>query len=105
MMFPVFTSAYHPLFWLHHTMIDKIFADWQDINAETPLVETGDIRQMVLPPFRDASASEAFRRGDPSPPVETLGWDYKNILCYEYQQSEGGSNFRSSNFKETSKYK
>ncbi|MBS8226211.1 tyrosinase family protein [Vannielia litorea] len=34
----VLSAAYDPLFWLHHSMVDKVWADWQELhpNANVP---------------------------------------------------------------------
>ena len=34
----VISAAYDPLFWLHHSMVDKVWADWQELhpNANVP---------------------------------------------------------------------
>ena len=29
-MGPVGTAAYDPIFWLHHSYVDKVFAHWQE---------------------------------------------------------------------------
>ncbi|KAE9379512.1 Di-copper centre-containing protein, partial [Stipitochalara longipes BDJ] len=36
-----FTSPYEPIFFLHHTQVDRIWWEWQQSHAETELVEVG----------------------------------------------------------------
>jgi tyrosinase len=33
-------SAYDPIFWLHHMMVDRAFALWQAVNPDSYVVPT-----------------------------------------------------------------
>jgi tyrosinase len=42
------TSAFDPIFWVHHCFVEKLFCDWQDANG-TPI--SPDLDGVVLAPF------------------------------------------------------
>ncbi|HEY1544376.1 MAG TPA: tyrosinase family protein [Xanthobacteraceae bacterium] len=60
------TAAYDPIFWSHHTMIDRIWWLWQVQNGNGNI--TSDLMEVVLAPFN-------FRVRDVLN-VNDLGYDY-----------------------------
>ena len=45
------TAAYDPIFWLHHSFIDKIWADRQN-NHDLPQMTNDDLEDTILMPFK-----------------------------------------------------
>lgn len=45
------TAAYDPLFWLHHSFIDKVWADRQN-NPDLPQMTNEELKDTILEPFR-----------------------------------------------------
>ena len=45
------TAAYDPLFWLHHSFIDKVWADRQN-NPDLPQMTNEELKNTMLEPFR-----------------------------------------------------
>ena len=45
------TAAYDPLFWLHHSFIDKVWADRQN-NPDLPQMTNEELKDTMLKPFR-----------------------------------------------------
>jgi tyrosinase len=37
-------SAYDPIFWLHHMMVDRAFALWQAVNPDSYVVPTSTLQ-------------------------------------------------------------
>lgn len=81
-------SAFDPLFWLHHAMIDRIFAMWQVIFPNSYVVsepaifntftlsagETQDINSPLAPFHKDASGG--FWTSETARTTETFGYAY-----------------------------
>ena len=44
------TAAYDPIFWLHHSYVDKIWAERQDNQDLQPMTKF-DLEDIVLRPF------------------------------------------------------
>ena len=44
-------AAYDPLFWLHHSFIDKVWADRQN-NPDLPQMTNEQLTDTLLMPFR-----------------------------------------------------
>merc|ERR1719167_1438400 len=86
-------AGFHPIFWMHHSMVDKVFADWQERIQSIPLARSGDTSDWDLPPF--ATARDRPREGAP---FEELAWDYENKLCYKYQERAGLSSSGTGSF-------
>jgi len=93
MMGKVEFAGFHPIFWMHHSMVDKVFADWQQRIQSIPLARSGDTSDWDLPPF--ATATDRPREGAP---FEELAWDYENKLCYKYQERAGLSSSGTGSF-------
>ncbi|KAG4436593.1 hypothetical protein IFR05_007913 [Cadophora sp. M221] len=87
-------SAFDPLFWLHHAMIDRIFAMWQVLNPESYVVpepaifstftfsagQTQDINS-PLTPFHDASGG--FWTSETARTTEVFGYAYPETAKYD----------------------
>ncbi|KAK3069943.1 hypothetical protein LTR53_011321 [Teratosphaeriaceae sp. CCFEE 6253] len=84
-------SAFDPLFWLHHVMLDRIFAIWQAINNDSyvePMatvdqsftMPTGEVEDAYSPlePFH-SDASGTFWTSSTARSVRTLGYTYKDL--------------------------
>ena len=72
-----FTAAsYVPQFWLHHSFVDKIFADWQ----AKPKVRHPDLDGRILDPFGDTKQNPFSLTWK----TTKQAWDYKKNLCYQY---------------------
>ncbi|KAL5320201.1 hypothetical protein ACEPPN_011002 [Leptodophora sp. 'Broadleaf-Isolate-01'] len=87
-------SAFDPLFWLHHAMIDRIFAMWQVLNPESYVVpepaifstftfsagQTQDVNS-PLTPFHNASGG--FWTSETSRTTEVFGYAYPETAKYD----------------------
>ena len=49
-MEPTQTAAYDPIFWLHHSFIDKVWADRQN-NPDLPQMTNEELKDTILEPF------------------------------------------------------
>ena len=49
-MEPTQTAAYDPIFWLHHSFIDKVWAERQN-NPDLPQMTSIDLEDNILEPF------------------------------------------------------
>ena len=78
-MAPSQTAAYDPIFWLHHSYVDKVFADWQKNHAR-PILNISN-----LEPFNKRDMNKFYHRTHKTPD-ETL--DYTKNLCYCYDDIE-----------------
>jgi len=109
-------SAFDPVFWLHHTNVDRLFAIWEALNPTsytideptqdgTFVIQAGSVETSITPlaPFVDASGTrywtsegvrltETFNYAYP----ETQRWaftsdsDYQNAVANAVQQLYGG---------------
>jgi tyrosinase len=88
-------SAFDPLFFLHHAMVDRCFAIWQTLNPKsyvTPKAATystftmtaGDIQDVSTPlaPFYDATGSNFWTSAEVAS-TETFGYAYPETLAGE----------------------
>ncbi|PQE18684.1 hypothetical protein CJF30_00009685 [Rutstroemia sp. NJR-2017a BBW] len=88
-------SAFDPLFFLHHAMIDRCFAIWQTLNPNSYVTPTpakystftmtaGDIQNVSTPlaPFYDASGSNFWNSAEVTS-TETFGYAYPETLAGE----------------------
>ena len=50
-MAPLNTAAYDPIFWLHHSFIDKVWAERQN-NPMLPQMTNVDLDDEILEPFK-----------------------------------------------------
>lgn len=87
-------SAFDPLFWLHHAMVDRIFAMWQSINPDsyvvpepaifntftTSLGDTQDVNTPLTPFRKDATG--AFWTSDTVRTTEIFGYAYPETAKY-----------------------
>ena len=54
------TAAYDPLFWLHHSFIDKVWADRQN-NPDLPQMTNEELKDTMLEPFRGSNLKITLR--------------------------------------------
>ena len=78
------TAAYDPVFYLHHTFVDLVWAYWQQLQ------QLRQIKEQYVPQFDEPLAP--FNRPGFNHNAKTLKHnkgrdvvDYKNSLCYEYE--------------------
>ncbi|RDL42060.1 uncharacterized protein BP5553_02039 [Venustampulla echinocandica] len=83
-------SAFDPIFWLHHTNVDRLFAMWQAINPNssmTPLSEPGtyailrnsiDTVDTPLPPFTYNTQGNTYTSASSSN-TRTFGYTYPEV--------------------------
>ena len=75
------TTAYDPIFFLHHSFVDKVFADWQDFHQNEQRQNLNKLSdEKILPPF-DNERHNKFMHMTKKTSRET--WDYGQ-LCYCY---------------------
>lgn len=102
------TSAFDPVFWLHHANIDRLFAIWQAINPESYViptvntfgsyaeprgsVDTGD--SDLLPFHSDNGTKFWTSRGVRS--TRTFGYAYQDVVDWNISQAMLASNVRAS---------
>jgi len=81
-----FLSPFDPIFWLHHANIDRLWADWMQLQSEEalPIVPEGDaLRVWQDEPF-------AFFTDERGRPVEGYGsLDYTRADMFEYEFEPG----------------
>lgn len=85
-------SAFDPLFWLHHAMIDRCFAMWQILNPNSFVVpeptmystftqsagQTQDVNSPLAPFHKDASGN--FWTSDAVRSTEIFGYSYPETV-------------------------
>ena len=71
-------SAYDPIFYLHHSFVEKVFVDWQKRNPIPPSILS---RTRIQKPFDDVEFNKypEFTRI-----TDRESWDYERNLCYCY---------------------
>ena len=71
-------TAYDPMFYLHHSFVEKIFVDWQKRNPSLPSILS---RTRIQEPFNDRRFNKyaEFTRI-----TDRQSWDYERNLCYCY---------------------
>ena len=71
-------SAYDPIFYLHHSFVEKVFVDWQKRNPRPPSILS---RTRIQKPFDDVEFNKypEFTRI-----TDRESWDYERNLCYCY---------------------
>ena len=59
-MDPIQTAAYDPIFWLHHSFIDKVWAERQN-NPDMPQMTNVDLGDEILEPFEGNYTAIPYR--------------------------------------------
>ncbi|PGH28693.1 hypothetical protein GX50_08562 [[Emmonsia] crescens] len=98
-------SSYDPIFWLHHTNIDRIFAMWQALHPESyvqPLPNAGgdfmkrpgtwEDSKTPLAPFRDAN--NEFYNAETSRSLRPFGYTYPEIKDWGVTPAQLSRNVR-----------
>jgi len=81
-MFAVETAAYDPIFYLHHTNVDRQFAFWQELQRiRNRDIEHSDL-SIPLQPFNRETNNPFEKTRNNNLGANTL--DYKTNLCYDY---------------------
>jgi len=75
------TAAYDPVFYLHHTNVDRQFAFWQEVHRIRNSENRTDL-QIPLKPFHNETVNPFNTTRKYHLGVNAL--DYKNHFCYEY---------------------
>ena len=75
-MAPIRTTAFDPIFFLHHSFVDKVFADWQKKHETRPSLSTST---NTFDPFNNPIVNKFYNKTNKTP-RETL--DYTKNLCF-----------------------
>ena len=85
-MYDTETAAFDPVFYLHHSFIDFLWAYWQELqkhrDPET-IITTATEFDQPLPPFDKADFNKNERTLKHNRGHDVV--DYKSNLCYEYE--------------------
>ena len=84
------TGSYDPIFFLHHSYVDHLFAYWQELHQlrgeSEPFVAEFD---KPIPPFDRGEVKNGFKNDNQRTLRKHMGRDtlnYKGNYCYEYDQ-------------------
>ena len=69
-------AAFDPMFWLHHSFVDKVFADWQNIHPRPSLSSN-----TFFDPFSNPEINKFYDKTHKS---ADQSLDYTKNLCYCY---------------------
>ena len=69
------TAAYDPIFFLHHSFVEKVFVDWQNLHHMPEELQKKD---EILAPFNNST----YNPFDLTRITSRQTWDYKQNLCY-----------------------
>lgn len=93
----VYSSPNDPLFWVHHTLLDYIWALWQkadrsrlaDIGGARTTVGSGPGGDQVEITTLDTPVWMGFLNDDVAvrEVMDTVNGDNQGVLCYEYEDS------------------
>ncbi|KAF3922232.1 Tyrosinase [Dactylellina cionopaga] len=97
-MFDLSIAAFDPIFWLHHTNIDRLFAIWQGINPTgynisgtssfgTFTIATGTVENLDTPltPFRQSS--NGFYTSATAGNTNKFGYNYPETIDWDLPAS------------------
>jgi len=100
-------SAFDPIFWLHHTNVDRHLAMWQAINPNSDLQQTTEPggnwwlrpgqtlnRQTALIPFHGSDGKTPYNTEKVKHPKK-FGYSYPDVRDWEYTGSDGPSRLAS----------
>ena len=77
------TAAYDPIFYLHHSFVDRQLAFWQELNTlRKHEIGTFDDMDKPLDPFNRSEYNQVKMTLENNRPKD--GFDYKSKFCYEY---------------------
>ena len=85
------TAAYDPIFYLHHSNVDRYYAYWQALqelrglgSLTTQILDNSLVNSFTMPPFTSRAVNPFFSvTGNPT---QARGLDYQENYCYHYQQ-------------------
>lgn len=104
-MLDVYASPNDPLFWIHHTQLDYMWALWQkadkarlaDIGGARTIEGFGPDAEHAEPTTLDTPVWMGFMNEDVAvrAVMDTMNRDGQGVLCYEYEDSPSlkGRNF------------
>ncbi|ERF72312.1 hypothetical protein EPUS_02199 [Endocarpon pusillum Z07020] len=92
-------AAFDPIFWLHHTNVDRLFAMWQAINPQSYVVPTTntvgnyavpkgfvDTADSSLLPFHSDNGTRFWSSNDVRS-IRTFGYAYQDVMDWNTNQS------------------
>ena len=79
------TAAYDPVFYLHHTYIDYVFAFWRELQRLRSHNKVAAIQELAnpLPPFNNRRYNNKSITLQNNRGIDTF--EYKAKYCYKYQ--------------------
>merc|ERR1711874_759246 len=85
-------AAYDPIFYLHHSNIDRFYAYWQELqalrglsSATTQIRENATVQDREMPPFTSPEVNPFFSLTGLSP-TQAFGLNYQENYCYRYER-------------------
>ena len=83
-------AAYDPIFYLHHTYVDRLYAFWQELQKLRGLssltaqqFDNSPVRDFQMPPYKNQIANPFFEvTGKNS--SQAYGLNYQENYCYRY---------------------
>jgi tyrosinase len=88
----LFTSTNDPLFWMHHTNMDRIWALWQSQDPDRIMEVNGDMNLKETKPLTLDTILYMGFAGKDRPiknVMDPINRDGNGILCYVYEDAEG----------------
>ncbi|KAK7924516.1 hypothetical protein PG985_006570 [Apiospora marii] len=84
----LYSSPADPAFWLHHSMLDRVWWLWQALHSNQAFTVAGTITILNNPPSRNTTLQDTIYMGQPNAPerpisqlLDTLGGE---PFCYVY---------------------
>lgn len=81
------SSSTEPIFFLHHTHLDKMYWDWQMKNASVRLTEIGGVRIPFHPESANVTLNDTLNMqwAFPTTKIKDVMHIQKGVLCYDYE--------------------
>lgn len=101
-------SAFDPIFWLHHTNIDRLFAMWQAINPESYVVPTVNVLGTYAQPRGSVESADSnllpfhfdngteFWTSNSVRSTRVFGYTYPEVADWNVTQATLANNVRTS---------
>jgi tyrosinase len=84
-----FNSVNDPLFWMHHTGMDRMWALWQEQDPATRAMDVGTASSMFdLAPLKNETPVWMGAMAPDVPALQVmdpLNRDGRGVLCYKYE--------------------
>jgi tyrosinase len=85
----LFNSVNDPLFWMHHTGMDRMWSLWQEQDPVNRAMDFGASTSFFdLAPLKPETSVEVGDMGPTLPAVQLMdpqNRDGRGILCYQYE--------------------